>query len=118
MLGLPVAIVAVTLAVSSPRDYVAPGHCWLNVHTDTIWAFVGPVLFVLTVSGRPGGPEAWGKGGRGREGRPFRPLTPGLQANTCILIRVVTVTVSSARRRAHMLSPQPGLQQQIRVQMW
>lgn len=55
---------AVTLAVSSPRDYVAPGHCWLNVHTDTIWAFVGPVLFVLTVSGRPGGPEAWGGGTR------------------------------------------------------
>ncbi|ELK07185.1 Putative G-protein coupled receptor 144 [Pteropus alecto] len=81
------ALVAVTLAVSSPRDYVAPGHCWLNVHTDTIWAFVGPVLFVLT-------------------------------ANTCILIRVVTVTVSSARRRAHMLSPQPGLKQQIRIQMW
>ncbi|XP_039717390.1 adhesion G protein-coupled receptor D2 [Pteropus medius] len=85
--GLPLALVAVTLAVSSPRDYVAPGHCWLNVHTDTIWAFVGPVLFVLT-------------------------------ANTCILIRVVTVTVSSARRRAHMLSPQPGLKQQIRIQMW
>ncbi|CAK7290668.1 Adhesion G-protein coupled receptor D2 [Vulpes lagopus] len=41
------AIVATTLAVS-PHDYVATGHCWLNVHTDTIWAFVGPVLFVLT----------------------------------------------------------------------
>ncbi|XP_014637440.1 PREDICTED: adhesion G-protein coupled receptor D2 [Ceratotherium simum simum] len=84
--GMPVAIVAVTLAMS-PHDYVAPGHCWLNVHTDTIWAFVGPVLFVLT-------------------------------ANTCILVRVVMVTVSSARRRARMLSPQPCLQQQIRIQIW
>ncbi|KAF5928939.1 hypothetical protein HPG69_002713 [Diceros bicornis minor] len=84
--GMPVAIVAVTLAMS-PHDYVAPGHCWLNVHTDTIWAFVGPVLFVLT-------------------------------ANTCILARVVMVTVSSARRRARMLSPQPCLQQQIRIQIW
>nr|XP_044634741.1 adhesion G-protein coupled receptor D2 [Equus asinus] len=84
--GVPVAIVAITLAMS-PHDYVAPGHCWLNVHTDTIWAFVGPVLFVLT-------------------------------ANTCILVRVVMVTVSSTRRRARMLSPQPCLQQQIRIQIW
>ncbi|XP_037706721.1 adhesion G-protein coupled receptor D2 [Choloepus didactylus] len=84
--GVPVVIVAVTLAMS-PHDYVASGHCWLNVHTDAIWAFVGPVLFVLT-------------------------------ANTCILVRVVMVTVSSARRRARMLSPQPGLQQQIRIQIW
>lgn len=114
-LGVPVAIVAITLAIS-PHDYVAPGHCWLNVHTDTIWAFVGPVLFVLTVSG-----EAWGPGGEGcvgGRGRPFCPLTPGLQANTCILVRVVMVTVSSAHRRARMLSPQPCLQQQIRIQIW
>uniref|UniRef100_H0WMX8 Adhesion G protein-coupled receptor D2 n=1 Tax=Otolemur garnettii TaxID=30611 RepID=H0WMX8_OTOGA len=84
--GMPVGIVAITLA-AFPRDYVAPGHCWLNVHTDTIWAFVGPVLFVLTV-------------------------------NTCILVRVVMVTVSSARRRTRMLSPQPCLQQQVRIQIW
>uniref|UniRef100_A0A8D0X2Z7 Adhesion G protein-coupled receptor D2 n=1 Tax=Sus scrofa TaxID=9823 RepID=A0A8D0X2Z7_PIG len=84
--GVPVVIVAITLA-TSPQDYVATGHCWLNVHTDTIWAFVGPVLFVLT-------------------------------ANTCILVRVVIVTVSSVRRRARMLSPQPCVQQQLRIQMW
>ncbi|KAI4547411.1 hypothetical protein MG293_003966 [Ovis ammon polii] len=84
--GVPVAIVAITLAMS-PHDYMATGHCWLNVHTDAIWAFVGPVLFVLT-------------------------------ANTCILVRVVIVTVSSARRRARMLSPQPCRQQQLRIQMW
>ncbi|XP_029775470.1 adhesion G-protein coupled receptor D2 [Suricata suricatta] len=84
--GVPVAIVAITVA-RSPHDYMAPGHCWLNVHTDTIWAFVGPVLFVLT-------------------------------ANTCILVRVVMVTVASARRRARMLSPQPCLRQQIRTQIW
>lgn len=62
-LGVPVAIVAITVAMS-PDDYVATGHCWLNVHTDTIWAFVGPVLFVLTVSR-----EAWGPGGEGRTGK-------------------------------------------------
>ncbi|XP_034519620.1 adhesion G-protein coupled receptor D2 [Ailuropoda melanoleuca] len=84
--GVPVAIVAITLAMF-PHDYVAAGHCWLNVHTDAIWAFVGPVLFVLT-------------------------------ANICILVRVVMVTVSSARRRARMLSPQPCLQEQVRIQTW
>ncbi|XP_035579652.1 adhesion G-protein coupled receptor D2 [Zalophus californianus] len=82
--GVPVAVVAVTLAMS-PHDYVAAGHCWLSVHTDAIWAFVGPVLFVLT-------------------------------ANTCILVRVVMVTVASARRRARVLSPQPWLQEQVRIQ--
>lgn len=69
-LGEPVATVAITLAVS-PHDYVATGHCWLNVHTDTIWAFVGPVLFVLTVSGRPGGPGGEDRRVRVGEGGPF-----------------------------------------------
>lgn len=111
------AIVAVTVAVS-PDDYVAPGHCWLNVHTDAVWAFVGPVLLVLTVSREaPGGLEGRGGSYRGR-GRPSPPLTPGLQANTCILVRVVTVTVSSARRRACMRSPRPCLQRHVRTQIW
>lgn len=43
---------------------------------------------------------------------------PGLQANTCILVCVVMVTVSSARRRARMLSPQPCLREQVRIQTW
>uniref|UniRef100_A0A8C8RLW7 Adhesion G protein-coupled receptor D2 n=1 Tax=Pelusios castaneus TaxID=367368 RepID=A0A8C8RLW7_9SAUR len=47
--GLPVVIVGVTMATSF-KKYVADNHCWLNVQTDTIWAFVGPVLFVLTVN--------------------------------------------------------------------
>ncbi|XP_056275220.1 adhesion G-protein coupled receptor D2 [Pseudoliparis swirei] len=71
--GLPVLVVGVTLVVSVD-EYKADDHCWLNVHTDTIWAFVGPVVFVLLV-------------------------------NTVVLCRVVMVTVSSARRRAKMLSP-------------
>ncbi|XP_075903106.1 adhesion G protein-coupled receptor D2 isoform X2 [Nelusetta ayraudi] len=71
--GLPVLIVGVTLAVSVD-EYKADDHCWLNMKTDTIWAFVGPVLFVLMV-------------------------------NAVVLSRVVMVTVSSARRRAKMLSP-------------
>lgn len=59
-LGVPVAI-AITLAMS-PHDYMATGHCWLNVHTDAIWAFVGPVLFVLTVSREAPGGSCWGEG--------------------------------------------------------
>ncbi|XP_043386628.1 adhesion G-protein coupled receptor D2 isoform X1 [Chelonia mydas] len=47
--GLPVVVVGVTLATSFNK-YVADHHCWLNIQTDIIWAFVGPVLFVLTVN--------------------------------------------------------------------
>lgn len=50
--GLPVLIVGVTLATSFSK-YVADDHCWLNVQTDIIWAFVGPVLFVLIVRTDP-----------------------------------------------------------------
>uniref|UniRef100_A0A3P8WH95 Adhesion G protein-coupled receptor D2 n=1 Tax=Cynoglossus semilaevis TaxID=244447 RepID=A0A3P8WH95_CYNSE len=71
--GLPVLIVGVTLAVSVEK-YKADNHCWLNVKTNTIWAFVGPVIFVMTI-------------------------------NAVVLCRVVMVTVSSARRRAKMLTP-------------
>ncbi|XP_063049872.1 adhesion G-protein coupled receptor D2 [Engraulis encrasicolus] len=71
--GLPIAIVTVTLMVSLNK-YKAETHCWLNIESNVIWAFVGPVLFVLAV-------------------------------NTVVLCRVVMVTVSSARRRAKMLSP-------------
>ncbi|XP_058015368.1 adhesion G-protein coupled receptor D2 isoform X4 [Ahaetulla prasina] len=84
--GLPVLIVGVTLATSFNK-YVADNHCWLNVQTEVIWAFVGPVLFVLTV-------------------------------NTFVLFRVVMVTVSSARRRSRMLTPNSSLEKQIGVQIW
>ncbi|XP_038126969.1 adhesion G-protein coupled receptor D2 isoform X2 [Cyprinodon tularosa] len=71
--GLPVLIVGLTLVISGEK-YKAHDHCWLSVKTDTIWAFVGPVIFVLTV-------------------------------NAVVLCRVVMVTISSAHRRAKMLSP-------------
>ncbi|KAK5604139.1 hypothetical protein CRENBAI_022673 [Crenichthys baileyi] len=71
--GLPVLIVGLTLVISG-GEYKAQDHCWLSVKTDTIWAFVGPVIFVLMV-------------------------------NAVVLCRVVIVTVSSAHRRAKMLSP-------------
>ncbi|NWW85629.1 AGRD2 protein, partial [Rhynochetos jubatus] len=47
--GLPVVIVGVTLATSFNK-YVADNHCWLNIQTNVIWAFVGPVLFILAVN--------------------------------------------------------------------
>ncbi|KAI4900826.1 hypothetical protein NFI96_024928, partial [Prochilodus magdalenae] len=46
---LPLLIVAVTLTVSLNK-YKAEQHCWLNTESDIIWAFVGPVLFVLAVN--------------------------------------------------------------------
>ncbi|XP_018524878.1 adhesion G-protein coupled receptor D2 isoform X2 [Lates calcarifer] len=84
--GLPVLIVGVTLAVSVD-EYKADDHCWLNVKTDTIWAFVGPVVFVLAV-------------------------------NAVVLCRVVMVTVSSARRRAKMLSPSSASKMQTFDLTW
>uniref|UniRef100_A0A8D0EJB5 Adhesion G protein-coupled receptor D2 n=1 Tax=Strix occidentalis caurina TaxID=311401 RepID=A0A8D0EJB5_STROC len=84
--GLPVVIVSVTLATSFNK-YVADNHCWLNVQTNVIWAFVGPVLFILAV-------------------------------NTFVLFRVVMVTVSSARRRSKMLTPNSSLENQIGIQIW
>ncbi|NXG49129.1 AGRD2 protein, partial [Psilopogon haemacephalus] len=84
--GLPVVIVGVTLATSFNK-YVADNHCWLNIQTKVIWAFVGPVLFILAV-------------------------------NTFVLCRVVMVTVSSARRRSKMLTPNSSLENQIGVQIW
>ncbi|XP_073397522.1 adhesion G protein-coupled receptor D2 [Dendrobates tinctorius] len=84
--GLPLIIVSVTLA-SSFNKYLADTHCWLNIHSDIIWAFVGPVLFILTV-------------------------------NTFVLFRVVMVTVSSARRRSKMLTPNCSLEKQIGIQVW
>ncbi|NXX93751.1 AGRD2 protein, partial [Centropus bengalensis] len=84
--GLPVVIVGVTLATSFNK-YVADNHCWLNIQTNVIWAFVGPVLFILAV-------------------------------NTFVLLRVVMVTVSSARRRSKMLTPNSSLENQIGAQIW
>ncbi|NWZ84726.1 AGRD2 protein, partial [Poecile atricapillus] len=84
--GLPVLIVGVTLATSFNK-YVAANHCWLNVQTNVIWAFVGPVLFILAV-------------------------------NTFVLLRVVMVTVASARRRSKMLTPNSSLENQIGAQIW
>ncbi|KAM9858188.1 adhesion G protein-coupled receptor D2 [Aulostomus maculatus] len=84
--GLPVLIVGVTLTVSVNK-YKADDHCWLNVKTDTIWSFVGPVVFVLAV-------------------------------NAVVLCRVVMVTVSSARRRAKMLSPSSASKMQTFDLTW
>ncbi|NXH82393.1 AGRD2 protein, partial [Edolisoma coerulescens] len=84
--GLPVLIVGVTLATSFNK-YVAANHCWLNVQTNVIWAFVGPVLFILAV-------------------------------NTFVLLRVVMVTVASARRRSKMLTPNSSLENQLGTQIW
>ncbi|GCC27677.1 hypothetical protein chiPu_0006103 [Chiloscyllium punctatum] len=45
----PVFIVAITLATTGDK-YIADNHCWLNIQSEIIWAFVGPVLFTLTIN--------------------------------------------------------------------
>ncbi|XP_051510143.1 adhesion G-protein coupled receptor D2 isoform X2 [Myxocyprinus asiaticus] len=47
--GLPVAIVAITLAASL-NQYKSEKYCWLNIQSHVIWAFAGPVIFVLAVN--------------------------------------------------------------------
>ncbi|XP_067825590.1 adhesion G-protein coupled receptor D2 [Heptranchias perlo] len=47
--GFPVFIVAITVATAGDK-YIADNHCWLNVQSEIIWAFVGPVLFTLTIN--------------------------------------------------------------------
>ncbi|XP_043576091.1 adhesion G-protein coupled receptor D2 isoform X1 [Chiloscyllium plagiosum] len=47
--GFPVFIVAITLATTGDK-YIADNHCWLNIQSEIIWAFVGPVLFTLTIN--------------------------------------------------------------------
>ncbi|KAI5610223.1 adhesion G-protein coupled receptor D2-like isoform X1, partial [Silurus asotus] len=47
--GLPVLIVAITLA-SASGSYSADEYCWLSVHNGVIWGFVGPVIFIITVN--------------------------------------------------------------------
>ncbi|XP_026100124.1 adhesion G-protein coupled receptor D2-like [Carassius auratus] len=47
--GLPVVIVVVTLSATLDQ-YKAQQYCWLNLQSHVIWAFAGPVLFVLAVN--------------------------------------------------------------------
>ncbi|XP_078075307.1 adhesion G protein-coupled receptor D2 [Mustelus asterias] len=47
--GLPVLIVTITLAAAHDK-YIADRYCWLNVHNGVIWAFVGPVIFIIMVN--------------------------------------------------------------------
>lgn len=48
--GLPVLIVAVSLAVTGTKKYAA-SNCWLTLERGLIyWAFVGPVAVVIFVS--------------------------------------------------------------------
>ncbi|XP_063265402.1 adhesion G-protein coupled receptor D2 [Prinia subflava] len=46
------------------------------------------------------------------------PVLSILAVNTFVLLRVVTVTVASARRRAKMLTPNSSLESQIGTQIW
>uniref|UniRef100_A0A4W3I5W4 G-protein coupled receptors family 2 profile 2 domain-containing protein n=1 Tax=Callorhinchus milii TaxID=7868 RepID=A0A4W3I5W4_CALMI len=38
--------ISITLAAAHDK-YVGDRHCWLNVQNGVIWAFVGPVIFII-----------------------------------------------------------------------
>uniref|UniRef100_UPI00358FB954 adhesion G-protein coupled receptor D2 n=1 Tax=Myxine glutinosa TaxID=7769 RepID=UPI00358FB954 len=48
--GIPVLIVGITLLAAFDSYTSASTHCWLDVQSGVIWAFVGPVLFIITVN--------------------------------------------------------------------
>ncbi|CAG5131543.1 unnamed protein product, partial [Candidula unifasciata] len=48
--GVPMIIVAVSLGVTKAEGYGTKTSCWLSTSDGLIWAFVGPVLFVLLIN--------------------------------------------------------------------
>ncbi|KAG8194163.1 hypothetical protein JTE90_002370 [Oedothorax gibbosus] len=47
--GFPLIIVAIT-AIARPTYYGTDEVCWLSVEKSTIWAFMGPVAFILVAN--------------------------------------------------------------------
>ena len=47
--GVPLVIVAVS-AVIRWNDYGTASNCWLSTRHGTIYAFIGPVLFVIAIN--------------------------------------------------------------------
>ncbi|KRX74171.1 Latrophilin-like protein LAT-2 [Trichinella sp. T6] len=45
-LGMPLVIVAISLWLDF-NSYGTQDYCWINLHSSTIWAFVGPVIVVI-----------------------------------------------------------------------
>ncbi|KRX15223.1 Latrophilin-3 [Trichinella nelsoni] len=44
--GMPLVIVAISLWLDF-NSYGTQDYCWINLHSSTIWAFVGPVIVVI-----------------------------------------------------------------------
>ncbi|KAL1286040.1 Latrophilin-like protein [Trichinella pseudospiralis] len=44
--GMPMVIVAISLWLDF-NSYGTQDYCWINLHSSTIWAFVGPVIVVI-----------------------------------------------------------------------
>ncbi|XP_059150180.1 uncharacterized protein LOC131937018 [Physella acuta] len=48
--GVPLIIVGVSLGVTRTQGYGNRENCWLMIDNGLIWAFIGPVLFVIGVN--------------------------------------------------------------------
>ncbi|XP_059174380.1 mucin-17-like [Physella acuta] len=49
--GIPMVIVAISLAITKAQGYGGRSSCWLSVETGLIWSFGAPVLLVILVNG-------------------------------------------------------------------
>ena len=47
--GTPMVVITVSTAIYN-EGYGTEKHCWISTDKGLIWAFVGPVLFVILVS--------------------------------------------------------------------
>ena len=49
--GFPVVIVAISLGATQAVGYGSSEACWLDVKSGVVWAFIGPAILIISVSG-------------------------------------------------------------------
>lgn len=50
-LGFPAVLVAISLGVTQAVGYGSSKACWLDVESGLVWAFIGPAVLIILVSG-------------------------------------------------------------------
>ena len=49
--GFPAVIVAISLGATQAVGYGSSEACWLDVKSGVAWAFIGPAILIISVSG-------------------------------------------------------------------
>lgn len=49
--GFPAVIVAISLGATQAVGYGSSEACWLDVKSGVVWAFIGPAILIISVSG-------------------------------------------------------------------